>query len=589
FVDGRNAILQADVINNGGANQNIIWAAFARRGLGASASQGSTNSRTDQVEAFDTPLPANVGVAALLSPATSAFDCPSTNVPVSVTVRNYGQNAQSNFPVTYQLDGGAVVTETFTGTLATNSSATFTFAQTIASIPAGTHNLVVSTVLSGDQYTGNDASTSSLAIATPTTLTPTYLENVEATSPTPTGWALQNPDNNNTWVTAALSGQSACVGTRAWAIDNYSVNTPGQEDRLVSPVFNLSASAGTHLKFQHAYSGYSSSYLDGLRAEISSDCGKTWTTLYSAAGDALRTVAFNTAAWTPSSCADWLQHDINISAYDGQQVMFRFTAINQFGNWLYLDNVLVENNGVKVAAKLYLEGPYDVATHMMNDNLRAAGQVPTTEPYTGLGFPQAGNGGNETISASVLAVTGNNAIVDWVQLQLRSSANPSTILATRNVLVQRDGDVVDKDGTSPVSFLAAAGNYYVAARHRNHLGAMTLGTVALSATSTAVDFSTMATYGTEAERALDSRNVLWAGNVVIDNNLQYVGNGNDRDPILSAIGGSVPTNTTGPGYFITDVNMDGMVLYVGSGNDRDPILSNIGGAVPTNLRVQQLP
>ncbi|MEZ4875409.1 MAG: M36 family metallopeptidase [Flavobacteriaceae bacterium] len=55
FIDGRSGILLADQALYGGANQCLIWSAFARRGLGASASQGSNNSRTDQTEAFDFP------------------------------------------------------------------------------------------------------------------------------------------------------------------------------------------------------------------------------------------------------------------------------------------------------------------------------------------------------------------------------------------------------------------------------------------------------------------------------------------------------------------------------------------------------
>lgn len=55
FVDGRDAILLADQTLYGGANQCLIWDAFAKRGLGKSASQGSSGSRTDQVEAFDKP------------------------------------------------------------------------------------------------------------------------------------------------------------------------------------------------------------------------------------------------------------------------------------------------------------------------------------------------------------------------------------------------------------------------------------------------------------------------------------------------------------------------------------------------------
>src|SRR5690606_32595854 len=55
FVTGRDAILQADLNNNEGENQCRIWKAFAKRGLGYSASQGSPNSTADGVEAFDMP------------------------------------------------------------------------------------------------------------------------------------------------------------------------------------------------------------------------------------------------------------------------------------------------------------------------------------------------------------------------------------------------------------------------------------------------------------------------------------------------------------------------------------------------------
>lgn len=62
FVDGRDAILQADQIANEGANQCLIWEAFANRGLGYSAEQGSSNSKRDGNEAFDLPPECALGV-----------------------------------------------------------------------------------------------------------------------------------------------------------------------------------------------------------------------------------------------------------------------------------------------------------------------------------------------------------------------------------------------------------------------------------------------------------------------------------------------------------------------------------------------
>jgi hypothetical protein len=63
FVDGRNAILAADMALTGGDNQCEIWAGFAKRGLGFDADQGSSNSTTDGTENFDThPACAYIGV-----------------------------------------------------------------------------------------------------------------------------------------------------------------------------------------------------------------------------------------------------------------------------------------------------------------------------------------------------------------------------------------------------------------------------------------------------------------------------------------------------------------------------------------------
>ncbi|MEM7801084.1 MAG: M36 family metallopeptidase, partial [Chloroflexota bacterium] len=55
FVDSRDAILAADQSLTGGENKCTIWEAFARRGLGYSASQGDPNSTNDGSEAFDIP------------------------------------------------------------------------------------------------------------------------------------------------------------------------------------------------------------------------------------------------------------------------------------------------------------------------------------------------------------------------------------------------------------------------------------------------------------------------------------------------------------------------------------------------------
>ncbi|MCQ9640544.1 T9SS-dependent M36 family metallopeptidase [Chryseobacterium sp. WG14] len=63
FVDGRDAILQADVVGNAGADKCMIWNAFAKRGLGVNASAGSNTLANDQVEDFTVPAECNTALA----------------------------------------------------------------------------------------------------------------------------------------------------------------------------------------------------------------------------------------------------------------------------------------------------------------------------------------------------------------------------------------------------------------------------------------------------------------------------------------------------------------------------------------------
>lgn len=53
FLQARDAIIQADLVNNSGANRNELWAAFARRGMGFSATCPASYMTAGAVEAFD--------------------------------------------------------------------------------------------------------------------------------------------------------------------------------------------------------------------------------------------------------------------------------------------------------------------------------------------------------------------------------------------------------------------------------------------------------------------------------------------------------------------------------------------------------
>lgn len=246
--------------------------------------------------------------------------------------------------------------------------------------------------------------------------------------------------------------------------------------------------------------------------------------------------------------------------------------------------------GPGVKMRMALDGPFDAGTRLMGDDLRAMGALPLQEPYTGLGYTRAGSSG-ESVPSTTFGTEGKNAIVDWVLVELRNKGNVSQIIATQAALLQRDGDVVDVNGRERLLFSVPADNYFVAVRHRNHLGVVTNTHVMVDRQGTLVDFTDprRGTSGTGTRKELAPGILgLWAGNTVNDGALKYTGWNNDRDPILQAIGGVHPTATI-HGYYLQDVNLDGAVKYTGMGNDRDRIIVNIGGSDPSATRPEQLP
>jgi hypothetical protein len=247
--------------------------------------------------------------------------------------------------------------------------------------------------------------------------------------------------------------------------------------------------------------------------------------------------------------------------------------------------VTINNNCAKLAPKAFLQGPYDASKGMMNDNLRTASLIPTTSPQDATATADVSVVNNPNNSALNMSP---DAIVDWVLVELRDNANPATIKGSAAALVQRDGDIVAVDGVSPVviNVPALTSGYYVAVKHRNHLGVMTGTAMPMLAGATAViDFTTMAngtvaaagsvgqSWGDTAQKDLTGGNFgMWAGDVTKNGELQYSGSGNDRLLILQKLSYNILGNVSQ--YTQEDVNLDGQVLYSGSGNDRIIILQN---------------
>ena len=102
----------------------------------------------------------DIGVVNIDSPTSGTL---SSNENVTVTIFNYGESEASNFDVSFQVDGGEVITETYPGTLGSAQTDQFTFSATTDMSTVGEiYSLTSSTNMSSDQDNANDSFTSSV-------------------------------------------------------------------------------------------------------------------------------------------------------------------------------------------------------------------------------------------------------------------------------------------------------------------------------------------------------------------------------------------------------------------------------------------
>ncbi len=237
-------------------------------------------------------------------------------------------------------------------------------------------------------------------------------------------------------------------------------------------------------------------------------------------------------------------------------------------------------NGISINVKTILQGPFNNSNNLMNDNLRVNNVLPLNNPYF-INDNFDHNGSEETCE-SVLNIEGDNAIVDWILVELRSANNPTQITGSRAGLLQRDGDIVDTDGVSLLKFPVNPGQYYISIRHRNHLGIMTNSAIAVN-DGTSIDFTNNSNqiYGQNGLVILaNSARAMWAGNANSNSAIIFQGDNNDPNAIffnilLASGNNQNQTNYSNNGYFAEDLNMDGQVIYQGGNNDPNSCFFNI--------------
>ena len=199
--------------------------------------------------------------------------------------------------------------------------------------------------------------------------------------------------------------------------------------------------------------------------------------------------------------------------------------------------------GLNVNVKAMLEGPYNPTSMLMSDNLRIFRYIPDTDPYFG----------TYMVDTTLFQTTGNDAIVDWVCVRLRDANDSTLVVDSVAALIQRDGDIVAVDNTSPINFLnAVPGDYYIEVKHRNHLAIMSDTTINLPGPAVSVDFfnGTTPAFGMSPMNATSSpgKYLMYGGDADGNGLIQ------SNDVFLEWL-----PNRGSAGYFDGDMDMNGLV------------------------------
>jgi subtilisin-like proprotein convertase family protein len=172
----------------------------------------------------------DVAVISLDTPVTGILTSTET---ITVTIRNLGENSATDFDVSYQVNSGTVITETFTETIASNESVQFTFTTTAdLSTEGQVYSILSSVTLTGDEDSTNDSIT--------TEITHVYSNDIGVT-------AINGPDDGE-----ALTNESVVVtienfgtATQSNFQASYSINgAPSVSENVAGPL-----DAGTSISY----------------------------------------------------------------------------------------------------------------------------------------------------------------------------------------------------------------------------------------------------------------------------------------------------------------------------------------------------
>jgi len=178
-------------------------------------------------------------------------------------------------------------------------------------------------------------------IITVSSLTADYvgpiIDGFENTTQFNNDWILGNGSDAYNWENTTLA---AATGTHSIRINNYSVPSSSSDvDYIVSPSYDLSASANKLVKFKVAFAKKIAGNTDRLMVYYSLNCGGTWILKMPITTGNLKTAPDQTTPFIPNS-SQWVEKTIDFTSLGAStNIRLKFQFESAGGNNIYLDDI----------------------------------------------------------------------------------------------------------------------------------------------------------------------------------------------------------------------------------------------------------
>lgn len=266
--------------------------------------------------------------------------CSTTVIP-TITVKNNGTNAITAFTVLPTLDAVVGTNVVWTGNLAAGASTTISMPMLTTVAGSHTYSYNITSVSGTDANPVNNTKSVGF-ICSPVYYAGPVVEPFTTATFPPTNWTLVNSDAGPTWTRLGTVGGYG-INTGASKYDFYNNAVTGDTDDLYLLPTDLTGITSPNLSFDVAYAYYTATpnnENDQLDVLISTNCGTTWSNVFSQAGTALATSAVPvTAAFVPTA-TQWKTVNIALTSYsNAPQVLVKFRATSDYGNNMFVDNI----------------------------------------------------------------------------------------------------------------------------------------------------------------------------------------------------------------------------------------------------------